>query len=73
MLKESKDTMMTSLRRARGLKLAVKVAYPAATGIKKMVPVEKMAKERQMAIWVWTKMISMRMRSLTWRSKSLSR
>lgn len=77
MMKESKDTMMTSSRRARGRKLAVRaVCLGVAIGIKRTAPVARMAKATawQMAIWAWTmKMRSMKMRSLTSQSKSSSR
>ena len=76
MMKESKDTMMTSSRRAQGRKLAVRAVCPVAIGIKRTVPVARMAKATvwQMATWAWTmKMRSMKMRSLTLQSKSSSR
>ena len=44
MMKESKVTMMNSSRRARGRKSVVKVVFPAAIGIKRTVPVARMAK-----------------------------
>ena len=76
MMKESKDTMMTSSRRARGRKLAVRAVCLVAIGIKRTAPVARMVKATawQMAIWAWTmKMRSMKMRSLTSQSKSSSR
>ena len=76
MMKESKDTMMTSSRRARGRKLAARAVCPVEIGIKRTVPVARMDKATawQMAIWAWTmKMRSMKMRSLTSQSKSSSR
>ena len=76
MMKESKDTMMTSSRRARGRKLVVRAVCLVAIGIKRTALVARMAKATawQMAIWAWTmKMRSMKMRSLTSQSKSSSR
>ena len=76
MMKESKDTMMTSSRRARGRKLAVRAVCLVAIGIKRTAPVARMAKATawQMATWAWTmKTRSMKMRSLTSQSKSSSR
>ena len=53
MMKKSKDTMMTSLRRAQGLQLAVREDCLAAIGIERTALVAKMAKATalQMAIW----------------------
>ena len=76
MMKESKDTMMTSSRRARGRKLAVRAVCLVAIGIKRTAPVARMVKATawQMATWAWTmKTRSMKMRSLTSQSKSSSR
>ena len=76
MMKESKDTMMTSSRRARGRKLAVRAVCLVEIGIKRTAPVARMVKATawQMATWAWTmKTRSMKMRSLTSQSKSSSR
>lgn len=76
MMKESKDTMMTSSRRARGRKLAVRAVCLVAIGIKRTAPVARMVKATawQMATWAWTmKTRLMKMRSLTSQSKSSSR